>query len=104
MAGAVSLMADRFAPTVALESLINCSVQQSGVLEEFCSNAFSTAGKSRPSLSAFSWHEQSSAMLSGNSLTSKVRPSMRSASALCIYMAATGSVPAPMHNGGSPGL
>jgi hypothetical protein len=43
-------------------------------------------------------------MLSGNSLTSKVRPSMRSASALCVYTTASGSVPAPMHDGGSPGL
>jgi hypothetical protein len=43
-------------------------------------------------------------MLSGNSLTSKVRPSMRSASTLCVYTAASGSVPAPVHDGGSLGL
>jgi hypothetical protein len=73
-------------------------------LEDFCSSTFSTAGKSRPSLSDISWHVKSPALLSGNSLTSKVRPSMRSATALCVYTAASGVVPATVHDGGSPGL
>jgi hypothetical protein len=37
-------------------------------------------------------------------LTSKVRPTMRSASALCVYTATSGSIPASVHDGGSPGL
>jgi hypothetical protein len=43
-------------------------------------------------------------MLSGISLTSSVRPSMRSASALRIYTVASGSIPASVHDGDSPGL
>jgi hypothetical protein len=83
---------------------VDCSVQQSGSLEDFCSSTFSTASKSRPSLSAISWHVQSPATLSGISLTSKVRPSMRLATVLCVYTVASGSVSASVHNGGSPDL
>jgi hypothetical protein len=73
-------------------------------LEDHCSSTSSTAGHSRPLLSASSWREQSPAMLPDISLTSFVRPSMRSASALCVYTAASGSVPVSVHDGGSPGL
>jgi hypothetical protein len=56
---------------------VDCSIQQSGCLEDFRSSTFSTASKSLPSLSAISWDVQSPATLSGISLTSKVRPCYR---------------------------
>jgi hypothetical protein len=80
-----------------------CSVQYSGSWENICSSTFSPAGKSRPSLSASSWHVQSLAN-SGICSTSKVRPFLRPATTICVYTVASGPAPASVQDGGSLGL